>query len=229
MNILVVEDEKRVAEFLQKGLSESGYRVDVAFDGEAGLEQAGQVGYDLFILDWLLPGKNGLELCRELRSSFPATPILMLTAKDTLQDKILGLDTGADDYLTKPFSFEELKARVRALARRKKRIEPRNLSAGDLEVNPADRSVTRGGVSITLSNKEYELLTYLLRNKNKVLSRELTAREVWGITFDTGTNYIDVYINYLRKKLKVGSEKPLIFTIRGRGYILKDEDDHPDH
>ncbi|RMI27672.1 MAG: DNA-binding response regulator [Calditrichaeota bacterium] len=225
MKILVVEDEEKVAQVLKKGLSEWDYTVDIALSGEEALQKIGEENYDLVILDWLMPGMDGLAVCREIRERDKSLPILMLTAKDTVDDKVLGLETGADDYLTKPFSFEELKARIKALVRRSASPAVSYLEAGDLIVDPLSRKVTRGHHRIFLSNKEYELLLFLMLHKNKVVTRQMIAEQVWGIPFDTGTNYIDVYINYLRKKLNVGSRKPLIFTVRGKGYMLRDDDD----
>ena len=225
MKILLIEDEKKVANFIQQGLSETGFEIDVASDGEIGLQMIHTNAYDVIILDWLLPGKSGIEVCREIRKLDASLPVLMLTAKDTIDDKVVGLESGADDYLTKPFAFEELIARIRALYRRKQitLVDDKDLVIEDLRVNPITRKVYRGGEEIFLSTKEFELLLYFLRHKNRIITRKMLAEAVWKIDFDTGTNFVEVYINYLRKKLDTGSRKPLILTIRGAGYIMKEE------
>lgn len=222
MRLLLVEDDKKVASFIVKGLTESGYAVDVRYDGRSGLEAAEMESYDLIILDWMLPVMDGIMVCQKIREFSKDIPILFLTAKETTLDKVTGLDAGADDYLTKPFSFIELLARIRALMRRGTRALDR-LTIDDLEVNVTERKVLRGGKPIELSNKEFAILEYLLRNKNRLINRAALTEHVWNIDFDRGTNLIDVYINYIRKKLDVGSRKPLIHTVRGAGYILKEE------
>lgn len=222
MHILVVEDQKKTAAFLEKGLQEEGHTVDVANDGESGLTLAMANHYDLIILDIMLPMKNGIEVVKELRARRISTPTLMLTARDSLEDKVQGLDSGADDYLTKPFAFAELLARIRALLRRGKPDTEVELNAADLTLNPITRIVERGGKEIELTSKEYALLEYLLRNKGRVLTRSLISEHIWGYQFDTGTNVVSVYVNYLRSKVDTGFNKKLIHTIRGVGYVLKE-------
>jgi len=222
MRLLLVEDDKKVASFIFKGLTESGYAVDVRYDGRTGLETAEEESYDLIILDWMLPVMDGITVCKKIRKFSKDVPILFLTAKETASDKVVGLDAGADDYLSKPFSFMELLARIRALLRRGTRIVDK-LTVDDLEVNVTERKVLRGGQVIELSNKEFAILEYLLRNKNRVTNRATLTEHVWNIDFDRGTNLIDVYINYLRKKLDIGSRKTAHSYVRGAGYILKEE------
>ncbi|MDQ7011033.1 MAG: heavy metal response regulator transcription factor [Mariprofundaceae bacterium] len=223
MKILVVEDEERVAQFIQKGLKEEGHAVDVSYDGEDGGFLAEVNDYDLIILDLMLPKKNGLAVCREIRERGVATPVLMLTARDSVEDKVRGLDAGADDYLAKPFAFEELLARVRALLRRRSETKTPTLKMADLELDPISRRVTRSGQAIRLTTKEYALLEYLLRNPKKVLSRTLIGEHVWDMNFDPESNVIDVYVSHLRAKVDKGFEPPLIHTLRGQGYILTDD------
>ena len=222
MRLLLIEDDKKVAAFIVKGLTESGYAVDVRYDGRSGLETAEEESYDLVILDWMLPGIDGITVCKKIREFSKDIPILFLTAKETSSDKVQGLDAGADDFLSKPFSFMELLARIRALLRRGTRTVDK-LVVDDLEINVNERKVLRGGKPIDLSNKEFAILEYMVRNKNRLINRATLTEHVWNIDFDRGTNLIDVYINYLRKKLDVGSRKQLIHTVRGAGYILKDE------
>ena len=221
MRLLVVEDEKKVASFVRKGLEEEGYAVDVAADGESGLELALDQVHDLIILDIHLPRMNGLRVLQELRRKKVKIPVLLLTVRATIEDKVLGLDAGADDYLTKPFAFQELVARVRALLRRRAEAEPPVLQIADLVLDPARRTVFRGGEKIELTAKEYTLLDYLMRNPGRVLTRTLIGEHVWDYDFDTATNVIDVYVNYLRKKIDAGRETKLIHTVRGVGYMLK--------
>jgi len=223
MKILVVEDEERVAQFIQKGLKEEGHAVDVSYDGEDGGFLAEVNDYDLIILDLMLPKKNGLQTCKEIRDHGVNTPVLMLTARDSVEDKVRGLDAGADDYLPKPFAFEELLARVRALLRRQSESKTPTLKIADLELDPMSRQVTRSGKPIRLTTKEYALLEYLLRNPKKVLSRTLIGEHVWDMNFDPESNVIDVYVSHLRTKVDKGFEPPLIHTLRGQGYILSDE------
>ena len=223
MRILIVEDEKKVARFIQQGLEEEHYAVDVAHDGEAGSQMAKSGNYDLLILDVMLPGKSGLALISEYRSEGGSAAALMLTAKSTTEDKVSGLDSGADDYLTKPFAFAELLARVRSLLRRGSKEKSTVLSLADLDLDTVTHKARRGGRTIELTAKEYALLEYLLRNKERVLSRTIIAEHIWDYNFDTGTNIIDVYVNHLRSKIDEGGEKKLIHTVRGVGYVMKEE------
>ena len=221
MRILVVEDERKVASFLARGLEAEHYTVDVVHDGDTGLARALSEPYDLVILDLMLPGRDGLAVLRELRREGRTSPVLLLTARSATEDKVAGLDLGADDYLTKPFDFAELVARVRALLRRGSAAAPPVLAVADLSLDPATRRVTRGGRAIDLTPREYALLEFLLRNAGRVLSRAVIAQHVWGISFDTFTNVIDVYVNYLRRKIDDGFEPRLLHTVRGTGYVLK--------
>ena len=221
MQILVVEDEQKVASFLRQALMEAGYAVSVAHDGAAGLHLAQVSEFDLIILDRLLPQVNGLEFCRTLRDRKSETPILMVTARDSLEDKVLGLDSGADDYLTKPFSLDELLARVRALLRRRTgpALSP-VLTLDDLSLDTQTRIGRRGDTEFELSSREYALLEYLLRNPRRPVSRTQIAEHVWGFDFDSGSNVIDVYIGYLRRKIDAGYERKLIKTLRHVGYQI---------
>src|ERR687887_1776089 len=221
MRILVVEDEQKVASFIKRGLEEEGYAVDVAADGEEGLAMALECVHDLIILDIRLPKMDGLRVLKELRQEKVMTPVLLLTVRATIEDKVLGLDAGADDYLTKPFAFQELVARVRALLRRRPEVAPAVLQVGDLILDPARRTVARGGAKITLTPREFTLLDYFMRNPGRVLTRTMIAEHVWDYSFDTSTNVIDVYVNYLRKKIDADREPKLLRTIRGVGYVLK--------
>lgn len=224
MRILIVEDEKKVARFIQQGLEEERYTVDVAHDGERGLALAEADHYDLIVLDIMLPKKNGIEVTRELRSKGKTTPILMLTAKTATEDKVAGLDSGADDYLTKPFAFAELLARIRSLLRRGAKEKPATLlTIADLELDTVSHKAKRKGQMIELTAKEYSLLEYLIRNKDRVLSRTVISEHIWDYNFDTGTNLIDVYVNHLRNKIDLGFEKKLIHTVRGVGYVMKED------
>lgn len=224
-NILLVEDEQKVAEFIRTGLDEAGFDVDVFNDGKQGLEAALKRNYDLYLLDWMLPGVSGLDICKQVRAKFPSAAIIMLTARDAIEDKISGLDLGADDYITKPFAFEELLARLRSLQRRAANSDGNFLQVKDLKLDILKRKVWIADREIFLSNKEYDLLYFLMRHVDKLVTREMIAVNVWDIDFDTGTNYIDVYINYLRKKLTDSNLCPLIYTVRGTGYILKSKND----
>ena len=220
MHILIVEDEKKIADFIRRGLKEEGYTADVSYDGQEGYFLASTNDYDAVILDLMLPKMDGLSLCRALRKDKVNTPIIMLTARDTVKDKVQGLDSGANDYLTKPFAFEELLARVRAVLRKNEGVSPTRLQVKDLVLDLLTHKVTRGNSEITLTTKEFALLEYLMRNAGKVITRTMISEHVWDMHFDTNTNVIDVYINYLRNKIDKGSAYKLIQTKRGRGYIL---------
>lgn len=222
MRILIVEDEKALANNLKKGLSEEGYSVDAAYDGEEGGFMAETEPYDLIVLDIMLPKKDGVTVLRDLRKEGIKTPVLMLTARDAVSDKIKGLDTGADDYITKPFDFDELLARVRSLLRRKGEVKSAVITIGDMEIDTAGHQVKRGGKDIPLSAREYALLEYLAYNKEKVVSRTDISEHIYDYNFDLDSNIIDVYINFLRNKIDKGFDKKLIHTIRGAGYILKE-------
>ena len=221
MRILVIEDEKKVASFIQRGLEAEHYQVDVAYDGEAGLLQVLDNEYDALILDVMLPKRDGLAILRDIRTRKLTTPVLMLTARDTIADKVAGLDQGADDYLTKPFAFEELLARLRALLRRGSPSPSPELTLADLQLDLVTHQVTRAGKRIDLTAKEFALLEFFLRQPGRVLSRALIAQHVWGVNFDTFTNVIDVYVNYLRKKIDADFEPKLLHTVRGVGYVMK--------
>lgn len=226
MRILVVEDEKKVASFIKKGLEEQSYAVDTAFDGLEGERLTSQNTYDAIILDVLLPRQDGIATCQKMRLKGIDTPVLMLTALSETDDKVRGLDSGADDYLTKPFHFEELLARVRALLRRKSQDKSTLLQAGELTLDPVTRKVEREGKPIRLTSREFALLEYFMRNKGQILSRANLAQHVWNVSFDMESNVIDVYIKLLRQKVDKGFDRPLIQTIVGAGYVLKDEDEN---
>jgi len=219
--ILIIEDEQKIRQFLKRGLEEEGYTVDTAADGEAGLELASGDAYDLVVLDLLLPGRDGLAVCRELRRQGATVPILMLTARGAVSDRVTGLDVGADDYLPKPFVFEELLARIRALLRRERRVQPPVLRVGDLTLDPSTRTVTRAGQAVELTTREYQVLHFLMRHPGQVLSRATIENRVWGYGFDPGSNLVDAYIRLLRRKLDRGQSTKLIQTVRGAGYVLK--------
>ncbi len=223
MRILIIEDEKKVASFIKKGLEEEYFVADIAFDGREGLKLVTSEEYDVIIMDVMLPYMDGFTLVKEIRKQNILTPVLMLTVKDSIKDKVEGLDAGADDYLTKPFAFEELIARLRALLRRNEKSKISKLSAGDLEIDLLSHKITRDNREIILTPKEYSILEYLMRNRNKVVSRTKLIEHVYDYHFDTETNIIDVYINKLRSKIDSSEDKPLIHTIRGIGYILKDD------
>jgi two-component system copper resistance phosphate regulon response regulator CusR len=222
MRVLLVEDDVRIANFVAKGLRENSYAVDMAADGEAGLYQTAINEYDVIILDVMLPKKDGFAVCRELREKNIKTPILMLTARDAVEDKITGLDFGADDYLTKPFAFNELLARIRALLRRNTEIRPARIVINDLEIDTTAQRVRRGGKEILLTTKEYALLEYLARERGRVVGRSEIAEHVWDENFDAFSNLIEVYVKRLRSKMDEGFAVQLIHTRRGAGYILDD-------
>jgi DNA-binding response OmpR family regulator len=227
-NVLLVEDDPRIASFVRRGLEVEGYRVDLAGNGRDALALAEANRYPLVILDRMLPGGDGIGICRSLRDCGGDSMILMLTAKDSLQDKLDGLNCGADDYLTKPFAFDELLARMGALLRRgPRRDEGAALHVGDLKLDPAEHVVARSGRRIELTAKEFALLEYLMRNAGKVVSRARLLSNVWGYSFEPGTKVVDVYIRYLRRKIDEGENRPLIHTVRGFGYRIAD--DAPDH
>ena len=220
MRILLVEDEPRVAGFIAKGLREQTYAVDIARDGEQALYNAAVNEYDLVILDVMLPARDGHSVCRELRASGVRAPILMLTARDAVDDRVAGLDSGADDYLTKPFDFKELLARLRALLRRAAPLRPQVARVADLTLNTASHAVTRAGKPVNLTAKEYALLEFLVFNEGRIVDRERIAQHVWDETFDPLSNIIDVYVKRLRDKLDAGHKLRLIHTRRGEGYIM---------
>jgi heavy metal response regulator len=221
MRLLVVEDEAKLARFIQQGLQEEGYAVDVANTGEMGLAMALERVHDVIILDIHLPQMDGLRVLQELRQARVTTPVLLLTVRATIEDKVLGLDAGADDYLTKPFAFQELVARVRALLRRRTDVASPVLQVADLTLDPARRVVMRGGETIMLTAREFALLDYFMRHPGRVLTRMMIAEHVWDYAFHHTTNVIDVYVQYLRKKIDAGREPKLLHTVRGVGYILK--------
>jgi DNA-binding response OmpR family regulator len=219
MRILIVEDNPRILAFLAKGLREEGYIVETAADGDSAFDKARTQGFDAAVVDVMIPGRSGFDLVRDLRAADVALPVLMLTARDRTEDKVEGLDSGADDYLTKPFDFSELTARLRALLRRRAAGAPAVLRVGDLEMDPATREVRRGSSSVELTPREFSLLEYLLRNADRPLSRATLMEHVWGIRFDPGTNIVDVCVNALRNKL--GRDPELIHTVRGVGYAIR--------
>jgi heavy metal response regulator len=221
MRILVIEDEKKIADFIRRGLKEEGYAVDAAYDGEQGLFLAKTNEYDLILLDLMLPKLDGYSLFKELKKEKVVSPVIMLTAKDAVKDRVAGLDLGADDYITKPFAFEELLARIRAALRKKEGKLSATLKVEDLVLDLKTHKASRAGKEIVLTSKEYTLLEYLMRNAGTVVTRTMISEHVWDINFDTFTNVIDVYINYLRNKIDTGHKKKLIHTVRGRGYVLK--------
>jgi DNA-binding response OmpR family regulator len=222
MRILVVEDERKVASFIRRGLEEEGHAVEVAGDGAAALELLlGMPAHDLVILDVMLPRRDGLDVLKTIRGRGVTTPVLMLTARDAVADKVAGLDLGADDYLTKPFAFEELVARVRALLRRGTDQRASVLRLGDLTLDPVTREARRGPRRIELTAREYALLDYFLRHPGRVLTRPMIAEHVWGLDFDAESNIIDVYIGYLRRKIDAPGEPRLLHTLRGSGYVMR--------
>jgi len=225
MKLLLIEDEPKTVQSLKQGLEENGYEVDIAYDGLIGKQLAKKGGYQLIISDIIIPGINGIELCREIRNWGDETPILMLTALGSTDDKVTGLDAGADDYLVKPFEFKELLARVRALTKRGSAISQtaQILRFADLEISMDAKTVHRSGNKINLTAREFNLLVYLIRNQGRVISKVEIAEQVWDIGFDTGTNVIEVYVNYLRKKIDKDYPVKLIHTQFGMGYVLKIE------
>jgi two-component system copper resistance phosphate regulon response regulator CusR len=225
VNIFLVEDEQKVAAFISRGLEEQGYKLTLAKDGASAKATLQNTEFDLLILDVMLPDINGIELCRQIRLSNNKTPIMMLTALDQVHNKVSGLKSGADDYMVKPFHFSELLARIEALLRRQNIVIPEDhtLTFDDLKLDTWSNIAERGGQQITLTAKEFTLLELFLRHPNKVLSREYIAEQVWKIDFDTGTNFIDVYVNYLRNKIEKGFKNKLIHTVIGMGYILKSD------
>ncbi len=221
MRILVIEDEKGIANFLRDGLTEEYFTVDIAYDGKSGLQMALSNEYDLLLIDWMLPGLSGIEIVRNIRKVNPAIPVIFLTARDTIDDTVFGLDSGANDYIKKPFKFAELLARIRV------QLRPKNLENGYIVLGPIKLSqdthqVYKDDVEITLTQKEFSLLEYLMRNKGRVCTRTKIIEHIWDIHFDADTSVIDVYINFIRKKLGLGP-KEFIFTLRGVGYIAKEE------
>jgi len=222
MRILVVEDERKLAGFIRKALREDGHAVDLSHDGQEGGELAHTENYDVVILDLMLPKRGGLEVLRDLRTQKKTTPVLILTARDGVGDRVQGLDAGADDYLTKPFALDELRARIRALLRRGSSVSSTTLSCGDLQVNLLDRSARRGNRDIVLTPREFSLMEYLLRNIGRVLTRTSIAEHVWDYNFDWQSNVVDVFVGTLRRKLEDGGEPRLIHTLRGVGYVLKE-------
>jgi DNA-binding response OmpR family regulator len=216
--ILVIEDEPGIVDFLERGLRAQGFDVASAFDGDTGLEQALSGDADLVVLDMMLPGRSGLEVLKSLHDSKPTLPVIVLTARSEIEDRVGGLDAGAVDYLTKPFSLSELAARIRAQLRVASQVPTTMLTVGDVEVNLITREVRRDGELVRLATTEFELLVYLLRNRGRVLSREQILRAVWGYEYDPGTNVVDVYIGYLRRKLRHGDAKVPIVTVRSVGY-----------
>jgi DNA-binding response OmpR family regulator len=220
MRVLLIEDDRKAARLLSKGLQEEGFVVDVASTGEDGEEQAALNEYDVVILDWLLPGRDGLAVCRALRASGNSTPILMLTARDSVADRVSGLGTGADDYLTKPFALDELLARIQALLRRSRSVQPVVLRVADLTLDPVTRRVSRGSVVVTLTPKEYAILEVLMRNVGQVVTRTRLAERVWDEASEVLDNLVDAHVSHLRKKVDREASAPLIHTIRGVGYRL---------
>ncbi|HTK82241.1 MAG TPA: response regulator transcription factor [Bacteroidota bacterium] len=223
MKVLIVEDEKKVAKFIQQGLEEEHYTVTVANDGQQGETLATTDKFDLIILDILLPKKDGISVLKAIRAARNNTPVLMLTAKSSIENKVEGLDSGADDYLTKPFSISELLARIRSLLRRGTPEKSTQLNVGELQLDLVAHKAKRGEKMIELTAREYALLEYFMRNVNHVLTRSVISEHIWNYNFDSGTNVVDVYINHLRNKIDDGFEKKLLHTVRGVGYVMKGE------
>ncbi len=222
MKLLIIEDEKKVAKFIEQGLREERYELELAYDGEDGLEKAITGEFDGIILDLMMPKRDGISLLRELRARGITTPVLILTAKGTIQDKITGLDSGADDYLSKPFHFEELTARIRSMLRRSSVEKTTQLKVGDLALDPISRKARRSNTEIELTTREYALLEYLMRNADRVLSRSVITQHVWNYNFAVDSNLVDVYINRLRNKVEVDGGSRLIHSIRGVGYVMRE-------
>ncbi len=222
MRILVIEDEPGISNFLRDGLEEESFAVDIAETGPGGLEMSFANDYDIILLDWMIPGISGIEVCRQIRKENNSVPIIFLTAKDTLNDTVFGLEAGANDYIKKPFQFEELLARIRVQLRTKEG-EHNLLSIGELKMNLETHQVFTDSKEIILTQKEFALLEFLIRNKNKICTRTRIIEHVWDIHFDADTSVIDVYINFLRKKIDAGKDKNYIHTVRGVGYIMRDE------
>lgn len=229
MRLLVIEDEKSLLKIIAKRLKEEGYSVDAVTNGRDGENYIYSTDYDCIILDIMIPIVDGLTLLRRIREKKISAPVLLLTARDSIEDRVVGLDTGADDYLIKPFSFDELLARVRALLRRQKEKRDIVLSVSDLRLDTVTREVKRGDRSIELTSKEYSILEYFLKNKNRVLTKSQIAEHVWNYDFDYNSNIVEVYIRYLRRKIDEGFENKLIHTIRGGGYVLRDESKKTDN
>lgn len=227
--VLIVEDERRLALLLAQQLTDLKLSVETVHDGESGLEAAVSRSFDLVILDVMLPGQDGFAICRELRRRGLAVPIMMLSARGVLEDRVRGLDSGADDYLTKPFEFAELSARVRALLRRQRPAAAMSVMAGDVSLDPMSRSVHRGERKIELTQKEFALLEYFMRNVDQVLTRAMIGEQVWDLTWDRMTNVIDVYVNHLRRKLEDAGEPRMIHAVRGVGYVLRSSEHTDDH
>ncbi|MEQ1882581.1 MAG: response regulator transcription factor [Burkholderiales bacterium] len=226
MQILIVEDERKIAEVLRRGFLEERYQADIAFDGEEALYKFAVNSYDLVVLDLMIPKVNGIEVCRKIRERNSGLPVLMLTARDAIEDKVAGLDAGADDYLTKPFSFMELLARIRALLRRGKTADPAVMSMGNLVLNPATKGVSRGSHKIELTAREFALLEYFMRYPNVALTRTRLLEHVWDCNYDGLSNVVETYVKYLRKKIRTSATDPeLIHTLRGSGYMLRFNDD----
>jgi DNA-binding response OmpR family regulator len=226
MRLLLVEDDGTISRFLLKGLREEQHLVDLAEDGPTGLDQAGAADYDAVVLDLMLPGLDGFEVCRQMRTQGIATPVLVISARDAVRDRVRGLDCGADDYLVKPFAFEELLARLRALDRRgRNRQASPTLSYGALSVDPVDHRVSLNGRTLSLTATEYRLLEYLVRRAESIVTRDQLAEHVWGGDYDPLSNLADVYVGYVRRKLQAADPRPLIRTVRGLGYILTHEMD----
>ena len=223
MRLLYAEDEEDLNKVVTKKLTEEGFSVDSCFDGREAIDNVQFTEYDAAILDIMMPHADGFAVLKELRKLKKNTPVLFLTARDSIEDRVTGLDSGANDYLVKPFSFEELLARIRVLTREKHNLTENILSIGDLELNLSSHIVTKGGTEISLTSKEYQLLEYLLYNKEKVLSREKIENHIWNYDYEGGTNVIDVYIRYLRKKIDDGFPTKLIHTVRGAGYVIREE------